>query len=414
MLTYLILTTRAIVTAAVILGLIFANKTGAARRKEKITVNALTIAGFIAAFIISVFENNTNMVNSANLNMVVYITGVISFILFMVFSLDAFKDKKAGILGWIFLGIASLDIIIGAFPDLFGYPQQVYQSEKTVLSTDFLVNMIGVIFGVILAVVLFFASKRTGEKAGTKNIKLMLGLEFLLIGLKDVAGILSVLQQRRIIVSNHAVFTYIVFVKNHSDLFLALSLIIVALCAAVLFVKSFKLDEPYENPAQLRRIKAGKRNIRRWSVAFGVCFVLSVLNITVVEAMNTHEVVLSPIEETDFDDENVYVPFELVSDGHLHRFAYTTEDGTDIRFIVIKKPNSSSYGVGLDACDICGETGYYEKDGQVVCNLCDVVMNINTIGFKGGCNPIVIPYEISNGQIIVPIEGLLEYESEFK
>ena len=41
-------------------------------------------------------------------------------------------------------------------------------------------------------------------------------------------------------------------------------------------------------------------------------------------------------------------------------------------------------------------------------------MNRFTIGMKGGCNPIVIPYEISNGQIIVPIEGLLEYESEFK
>ena len=85
-----------------------------------------------------------------------------------------------------------------------------------------------------------------------------------------------------------------------------------------------------------------------------------------------------------------------------------------IRFIVIKKPNSSSYGIGLDACDICGETGYYEKDGQVVCNLCDVVMNINTIGFKGGCNPIVIPYAIENGKILVPVDGLVEFEKEFK
>ena len=67
----------------------------------------------------------------------------------------------------------------------------------------------------------------------------------------------------------------------------------------------------------------------------------------------------------------------------------------------------------MDACDICGETGYYEKNGQVVCNLCDVVMNINTIGFKGGCNPIVIDYSIENGHIVVPIDGLLEYEDEF-
>ena len=123
---------------------------------------------------------------------------------------------------------------------------------------------------------------------------------------------------------------------------------------------------------------------------------------------------LSPIEDALVQDGAVYVPFDQVSDGHLHRFGYTSDSGTVIRFIVIKKPNSSAYGIGLDACDICGETGYYEKDGQVVCNLCDVVMNINTIGFKGGCNPIIIDYEIENGYIIVPVDGLLEHESEFK
>ena len=85
-----------------------------------------------------------------------------------------------------------------------------------------------------------------------------------------------------------------------------------------------------------------------------------------------------------------------------------------MRFIIIKKPNSSAYGVGLDACEICGQTGYYERDGQVVCKLCDVVMNINTIGFKGGCNPIPVEYKVEDGYIIFPIEGLAKYEKTFK
>ena len=54
-----------------------------------------------------------------------------------------------------------------------------------------------------------------------------------------------------------------------------------------------------------------------------------------------------------------------MADGYLHRFGYTTEKRKTIKFIVIKKPNSSAYGIGLDACDICGETGYYEREGQV-------------------------------------------------
>ena len=133
-----------------------------------------------------------------------------------------------------------------------------------------------------------------------------------------------------------------------------------------------------------------------------------------LEPITTRVVSLSPVEEAQEKDGSICVSFEQVEDGHLHRFAYVSPSGIQIRFIVIKKPDSSSYGIGLDACDICGETGYYEKDGQVVCKLCDVVMNISTIGFKGGCNPIVIPYEIKDGEIKVPIDGLMEHEQIFK
>ena len=49
----------------------------------------------------------------------------------------------------------------------------------------------------------------------------------------------------------------------------------------------------------------------------------------------------------------------------------------------------------------------------MVCKLCDVVMNVQTIGFKGGCNPIVIDYEIKDGYIRVPFETLLEHEEIF-
>ena len=145
-----------------------------------------------------------------------------------------------------------------------------------------------------------------------------------------------------------------------------------------------------------------------------IAMALAAVSITAVAAYANREVELSPIEDAPVEDGYVVVPFDRVNDGHLHRFGYTTENDVTIRFIVIQKPNSSAYGIGLDACDICGETGYYEKDGQVVCNLCDVVMNINTIGFKGGCNPIVIDYEIHDGKIFVPVEGLVEFESEFK
>ena len=192
---------------------------------------------------------------------------------------------------------------------------------------------------------------------------------------------------------------------------------IVLACLAVpvvLFVKSRHVNEPYENNAEHRKIKAKWRNIKRWSLTAVVCAVFSFVTLTALRVYANQEIEISPVEDAKVTKDSVIVTFDQVSDGHLHRFGYTTDKGKTVRFIVIKKPNSSAYGIGLDACDICGETGYYEREGQVVCNLCNVVMNINTIGFKGGCNPIVIEYKIQDGNIIVPIAELVKHEDIFK
>lgn len=104
-------------------------------------------------------------------------------------------------------------------------------------------------------------------------------------------------------------------------------------------------------------------------------------------------------EEYSLVDGVATIPFSQVEDGHLHRFAYTAADGTEMRFIIILK-NGGAYGVGLDACETCGDAGYYEQDGKIICKRCDVAINLATIGFKGGCNPIPFPYQVDDGAII--------------
>ena len=204
------------------------------------------------------------------------------------------------------------------------------------------------------------------------------------------------------------------FTSNHDKIFIFAILAAAACVPVLLLLRSFHITEPYKNNAERRKLLKKLQVNRRWAAAAVLCMLLSLVNITWFKSIVTRAVDLAPIEECKISGHDMVVPFEQVEDGHLHRFAYTTEDNVQIRSIIIKKPDSSSYGIGLDACDICGETGYYEKDGQVVCKLCDVVMNINTIGFKGGCNPIVIPYTIENGSIVVPVDGLLDHKKEFQ
>ena len=414
MLSYLIQTTTSLLMAAVMLGSLLAyTKTAAGVLGRNIVFSGLA-AGLIASIVMSYFKNASNRIDMGMWNLGTFSVALLAYMGFLFFSLKRLSGLLGGVLPWIFLAVLSVTILFYALPDVWAYPYQMVSAGQSMLSTDFLYKFIGFVFGWILNIVLLFAVYECGIRISEKGAGLLLKLLLLVNAIRQLSVMLQILLAKRLIVSNHTLFLLAKNTSNHSDWFLYLSMILPFIVAVSLCIRSFRVSEPYANPAQHRKIRAKWRSVRRWSVTAAIAFFCCVMNMTVVKAYDSKVVELSPVEDAEIVDGNVLVPFEAVSDGHLHRFAYVTEAGTQIRFIVIQKPNSSSYGIGLDACDICGETGYYEKDGQVVCNLCDVVMNINTIGFKGGCNPIVIPYEISDGQIRVPVEGLMEHEKEFK
>ena len=69
----------------------------------------------------------------------------------------------------------------------------------------------------------------------------------------------------------------------------------------MLWVNSFRQNEPYTNPAEHRKIRAKWRNIRRWATVAPIALALAFCNLTVVESMNSKEVALSPIEDAEED-----------------------------------------------------------------------------------------------------------------
>ena len=209
---------------------------------------------------------------------------------------------------------------------------------------------------------------------------------------------------------------WMMFTANHSMLFIWITAVIAAVMAVLLFRQGTVIREPYDNPAQLRKLKARNRHWRRVAAGILVCICLCTVIMTVVKTNDTKQVELSAPEAYTVDEVAgvILVPMEAVSDGHLHRFEYKTEKNINVRWIVVKKPGSASYGVGLDACEVCGNAGYFERSGQVICKRCDVVMNINTIGFKGGCNPIPLPYEVKDGSLVFKLSDIIAGEKEFR
>ena len=208
--------------------------------------------------------------------------------------------------------------------------------------------------------------------------------------------------------------SFTMWTATNAMIFIWIIAALAALTALLFLMENTRVTEPYEHAAQLRKLRAGNRKRRRLAIATLVMILLFVLTLTVVKAYDTREVVLSAPETYTVDGDRILVSAENVNDGHLHRFEYTTERNVTIRWIVVKKPNSATYGVGFDACEVCGSAGYYERGSQVVCKRCDVVMNINTIGFKGGCNPIPLAYEVGDGNLVFKLEDLLAGEKEFR
>ncbi len=412
MLKYLVQSTEQLITVMILAGAAAGYVRGRYADRQMHIFRWVMAIGILLSVCMTWFKVMTNKVDTGIWNLRIYSVTFAAFILFLLAS--ALKKKIGNDISAVMLAIYTAMLLIYFLPFYMEMPHAVMLAEKTIWSTSAICKMIGVLAGFVLTFVAAIAVyKSTAVVSGTFSLA-FLTISALINTAQQLAASFGILLAKRIIKTNHTLFVISKYASNYSFIFWAAIMFFALILMAVIWIQSFTEKEPYTNPAERRKIIAKWRSRRRFSMTAIVCFILSVLIMTGGKAYANRKVELSPIEDAKIENGNVVVPFEQVNDGHLHRFGYTTDNGITIRFIVIQKPGSSAYGIGLDACDICGETGYYEKEGQVVCNLCDVVMNINTIGFKGGCNPIVIDYEIQNGAILVPVAGLIEHESEFK
>lgn len=416
MIKYLITATETLAVPGVLLGMLFAYVYGRAGSWGRKILAGACGAGFIAACIMSYMKNTTRLVKTGTWNLYIFSFSIAALLLLILVDAGPVRrrlGKKAAPAITVCAAILAFLQVFYIFPDVVAYPYTIVLGGDSVFSTGFLYRIIGLVIGLVLMLVLAFSAYLVVTRISLSAAGILLKIAFGIMGVQQATKILQTLISTRVI-SSKELFQVVKFTYNHQNMFSYGILLTVVFLPIVLWIRSFHVNEPYENPAEHRKIRAKWRSIRRWSAALLVAIVFAVLNITVVKSYANRPVELSPTEECELRGDSLYVTFDQVADGHLHRFAYTTENGIAVRFIIIKKPNSSAYGIGLDACDICGETGYYERKGQVVCNRCDVVMNINTIGFKGGCNPKVISYSLEDGNIVVPVSTLLEHEADFK
>lgn len=188
--------------------------------------------------------------------------------------------------------------------------------------------------------------------------------------------------------------------------------VVTLLVPVTLFLQPKPLRPEWANPAEYRKLLAQAIHKRRWGKGLLAMLLMLIVFSSAGSWYANRKPELVPAVTVQAEAGFVEISLDQLEDGHLHRYAYRATDGTMIRVIIIKK-GGASYGVGLDACEVCGPTGYYEKDGQVICKLCNVMMNKATIGMPGGCNPVPVEASIENGQVRISVDALEKEKIRF-
>jgi uncharacterized membrane protein len=304
-------------------------------------------------------------------------------------------------------------LLFYALPTLFLYPREFVAPGESPFSTDVLFKLLGYGAGLLVVILSALALYEAGKTLPPRPVGILLSLSLGVNMVNQLAVIVQFLLARRFIRLPRPVFRIMVGLINYNAIFLYALMGISIILPILLFIQSLRIREPYRNPAELRKLRAVKRDQRRWSGVILSAYVLSILSLTVVKSYAERPPVLTAAEPMTIRGGEIIIPIEKIEDGHLHRYNYAAEENIAMRFIVIRK-NEAAYGVGLDACDICGPTGYYERKDGVVCRLCDVVMNISTIGFKGGCNPVPLAYTMREGNMVIQTADLETERHRFK
>jgi FTR1 family protein len=152
--------------------------------------------------------------------------------------------------------------------------------------------------------------------------------------------------------------------------------------------------------AALRKAKWTARREKLWMAGSCVASGLFILMITAefIYAKSAED--LSAATPLTVAAEFARIPVAQVSDGLLHRYAVES-DGVTVRIIVLERADKSLVAA-FDACEICGAKGFYQKGPNVICKNCASAIVSNSVGQRGGCNPIPLESEVRGGELLIP------------
>ena len=384
MLTYLITVTNNLFIPALLVGLALAFAEAFWGKWGRRIVGIGIGVGFLAAAVRAIVTNTIRVTAGWKIPYYGYwFVMVFAAAAILIIGIFAVKplcrrvgEKGMGIVGYVsssLLATAIAAVLFCVLPSIMAAPFQFNLNGNSVLSTDFLYRLGGYLLGLVICLLVGFGAAHSSRICAQKGLRplvwVLLMSALALVFVQYFANAMSQAIVRRLIGfakmdpdARSKLFLAVSAIRNGESGFIYAFAAWGLIPSIALWIRGFSLKEPYETPAEKRRQKATWRSGRRWSVVLVACFVVAILTCNLFVTLNTVKIEEAPLEQTEIvkdaegNDYLLRVPLDMVVDGHLHRFGYTTADGTVTRFIVVlKQEGTSNYGVGLDACEVCGE-----------------------------------------------------------
>ena len=275
----------------------------------------------------------------------------------------------------------------------------------TSLSSKGLGQMIGAGLGLALAAAFAFFLIRGSLRVDIGRFFRITTIVLYVLAFQLIVGGFHELAESGVVPSNKLLMSVVGPIVRHDTY--------VFLAALVLAVGLVGLGSRKATPAQAsdavdtaaaRRLARAEANRRQWTQLGALATGLAVVGVLVFGIVlqpgpppKAEAAVVTPDAQGGID-----LPLASVNDGRIHFFqvADPKAPGTSLRFFAIQKPDGRLQAC-MDACEICGDLGYYQDAAGLNCRNCGAPINLPTLGQTGGCNPIPVASRAQGDTLVV-------------
>jgi high-affinity iron transporter len=383
-----VITLREGVEAALIVGITLAYLTKIGRAELRKTVYAALAAAFLGSIGVAIVISRTHLNEDIFEGWIMLVAAffVVSMVVFMMRTGRKLKGEIEGKVGL----LAGDNAWFGLF--VFIFLMVLREGAETVLilsaislnSTElqsFLGTLLGVVAAIAFGVMFVKGSVRINLQ---KFFRVTTAIMFLVAAQLLISG-LHELSESGVIASSKREMAIIGPIVSN-DWFFFVTIFALAALMVLFDAKRRELIPADASPAARRKAAWTARRERMWMVSVYTFSFVFIAMVTAEFVYAKSQSALSPATEVTFTNGQVTIPLNQVSDGDLHRFQ-AKPNGTEIRFWLYQKPDGKIATV-FDACEICGSVGFYKSGNGVACKNCGAPINPQSVGSKGGCNPV--------------------------